>query len=146
LRKEQAAIDADRDTTVATQRRLLTAREEAMASLASFRTEEDVSLRRELLEASTELAALKERLRKPSDSVDRIAGLAPVACIVMSLLIKNSGAVIAPGGVIATLVPEDETLLAEVRLPIADVGFVRQGAPARLNLAGGSGGFSTIEA
>jgi len=139
LRKEQAAIDADRDTTVATQQRLLTAREEAIASLATFRTEEDVSLRRELLEASTELAALKERLRKPSDSVERMAVRAPVAGIVMSLLVKNSGAVIAPGGVIATLVPE-------VRLPIADVGFVRQGAPARLNLAGGSGGFSTIEA
>ena len=146
LRKEQAAIDADRDTTVATQQRLATAREEAVASLATFRTEEDVALRRELLEASTELAALKERLRKPSDSVERMAVRAPVAGVVMSLLVKNSGAVIAPGGVVATLVPEDETLLAEVGLPFADVGFVRQGAPARLNLAGGSGGFSTIEA
>jgi multidrug efflux pump subunit AcrA (membrane-fusion protein) len=33
-----------------------------------------------------------------------------------------------------------------VRLPISDVGFVRQYAPARLTLAGGSGGFSTLDA
>jgi adhesin transport system membrane fusion protein len=146
LRKEQAAIDADRDSTLAAQQRLATAREESIAALAAFRSEEDVLLRRELLESSTELGALRERLRKPSDSVERMAVRAPVAGTVMSLLVKNSGAVVAPGGVVATLVPEDETLVAEVRLPIADVGFVREGAPARVNLAGGSGGFSTIDA
>lgn len=103
-------------------------------------------LRKELLEANTELSSLKEWLRKPTDSVDRTLVRAPVAGYVMSLMVKNSGAVIAPGGVVATIVPEDETLLAEVRLPIADVGFVTLNAPARITLAGGSGGFSTIEA
>jgi adhesin transport system membrane fusion protein len=146
LRKEQAAIDAERDSTLASQARMGTARDEAVAALAAFRSEEDVTLRRELLEANTDLGALKERLRKPSDSVERAVVRAPVAGTVMSLTIKNSGAVIAPGGVIATIVPEDESLLAELKLPIADVGFVRVGAPARITLAGGSGGFSTIDA
>lgn len=146
LRKEQAAIDAERDSTLASQARMVTSRDEAVAALAAFRSEEDVTLRRELLEANTELSALKERLRKPSDSFERTVVRAPVAGNVMSLMIKNSGAVIAPGGVIATIVPENESLLAEVRLPIADVGFVRIGAPARLTLSGGSGGFSTIDA
>jgi adhesin transport system membrane fusion protein len=139
LRKEQAAIDADRDTTVATQQCLATAREEAAAALATFRTEEDVALRRELLDASTELPALRERLRKPSDSVERMAVRAPVAGVVMSLLVKNSGAVVAPGGVIATLVPEDETLLAEVRVDLTTQGATRDARQARPGGPHGSG-------
>lgn len=146
LRKEQTGTNAERDTTVATLQRIITSREEAVSALAAFRSEEDVSLRKDLLEANTELSSLKERLRKPTDSVDRALVRAPVAGYVMSLMIKNNGAVISPGGVVATIVPENEVLLAEVRLPIADVGFVGLDAPARITLAGGSGGFSTIQA
>jgi adhesin transport system membrane fusion protein len=63
----------------------------------------------------------------------------------MTLFVKNAGAVIAPGGLLATLVPEGEALLVESKLPIAEIGFIRLGSPARLSLAGGTGGFSTID-
>ncbi len=146
LLKEQSQIDSDRNTTVATQQRSATALQEEIASLASFRKEEEVGLRKELLDANTEWNSLKERLRKPSDSFDRTQVRAPVAGSVMTLYFKNRGAVVPPGGTIATLVPEGEALLVEAKLPIGDVGFVRPGAPARLSLPTGASGFSTIDA
>lgn len=146
LLKEQSQIDSDRNTTVATQQRSATALQEEIASLASFRKEEEVGLRKELLDANTEWNSLKERLRKPSDSFDRTQVRAPVAGSVMTLYFKNRGAVVPPGGTIATLVPEGEALLVEAKLPIGDVGFVRLGAPARLSLPTGASGFSTIDA
>jgi adhesin transport system membrane fusion protein len=145
LLSQQAQIDADRDTTVVTQRRATRALEEATAALAAFRSEEDVALRKELMETRAELSAIRERLKKPTDSVERTLVRAPASGTVMTLFVKNAGAVLAPGGVIATIVPEGDSLLIESRLPIAEVGFVRQGSPARLTLAGGTGGFSTVE-
>ncbi len=146
LRKEQAQIDSDRNSTIANERRAGTALDEETAALSAFRHEEDVGLRKELLDASTELASLKERLRKPSDSKDRTLVRSPVAGTVMMLYFKNKGAVVAPGGTIATLVPEGEALLIEAKLPISEIGYIWVGAPARLSIASGGNGFSTISA
>jgi adhesin transport system membrane fusion protein len=145
LLSQQAQIDADRDTTVVSLRRASRALEEATAALAAFRSEEDVTLRKELFDTRSELASIRERLRKPTDSVDRTLIRAPASGTVMTLFVKNAGAVIAPGGLLATLVPEGEALLVESKLPIAEIGFIRLGSPARLSLAGGTGGFSTID-
>jgi adhesin transport system membrane fusion protein len=47
---------------------------------------------------------------------------------------------------LATLVPEGEVLQIEARLPIGEVGYVSIGSPARLSIAAGGSGFSTIAA
>lgn len=146
LRKEQAQIDGDRNATVATLQRAQTGLAEANSAFAAFRSEEEVNLRRDLLEATTELNSLTERLKKPSDSRDRTTVRAPVAGTIMTVFLRNKGAVVAPGGTIATLVPADDSLLVDARLPIGEVGFVRVGAPARLSMASGTSGFSTIDA
>ena len=146
LKKEQAQIDADRLGTIANERKASQALEEAMSALAAYRNDEDVNLRKELQEASSELASLRERVRKPSDSQDRTVVRSPVAGSIMTLYFKNKGAVVAPGGTLATLVPEGEALLVEAKLPISEVGYVRVGSIARLSIASGGNGFSTIAA
>jgi membrane fusion protein, adhesin transport system len=146
LHKEQAQIYSDRDGTIATQRRAAEALEEARATLATFRREEEVNLRKELQDASTELASLRERLRKPSDSYERTLVRSPVAGSIMTLYFKNRGAVVSPGGVIATLVPEGEALLIEAKLPISEVGYVHLGERARLSVSASGSGFSTVDA
>jgi len=146
LLKEQAQIDSDRDGTIATQRRAAEALEEARATLATFRREEEVNLRKELQDASTELASLRERLRKPSDSYERTLVRSPVAGSIMTLYFKNRGAVVSPGGVIATLVPQGEALLIEAKLPISEVGYVHLGERARLSVSASGSGFSTVDA
>jgi adhesin transport system membrane fusion protein len=146
LKKEQAQIDSDRMSTIANERKATQALAEAVAALAAYRNEEDVNLRKELQESSSELASLRERLRKPNDSQERTVVRSPVAGSIMTLYFKNKGAVVAPGGVIATLVPEGEALQIEAKLPISEVGYVRLGSVARLSIASGGNGFSTISA
>jgi adhesin transport system membrane fusion protein len=146
LLKEQAQTDAELKSTVASERRAEKALEEEISALNAFRHEEDVALRKDLLETTTELASIRERLRKPSDSNVRTLVRTPVAGTILTLYFKNKGAVVSPGGTIATLVPEGDALLIEAKLPISEVGYVMIGAPARLSIASGGSGFSTIAA
>ncbi|MFM1906709.1 MAG: hypothetical protein RLZZ591_386 [Pseudomonadota bacterium] len=146
LKKEQAQIDADRDSTTAMLERARTSLTEATSALAAFRSDEEVNLRKDLQETTTELNSLNERMKKPTDSKDRTAVRAPVAGTVMTVYFKNRGGVVSPGGTLATLVPEGEALLVEARLPISEVGYVKTGAPARLSIAAGGSGFSSVDA
>jgi HlyD family secretion protein len=54
---------------------------------------------------------------------------------VKDLATHSPGAVLAPGTVLMTLVPEGEALVAEVWLANHDAGFVAAGQPAKLKLA-----------
>lgn len=146
LQKEQAQIDGDLQSTVASEQRSQTALTEAIAAKAAFQSDEEVTLRKELQEAGAERVSLRERLRKPSDSNERTTVRSPVAGNVMTLYFKNQGAVVPPGGTLATLVPQGETLLIEARLPIGEVGYVSIGSPARLSISAGGGGYSTVAA
>jgi adhesin transport system membrane fusion protein len=146
LKREQEQIISDRDAAISTEVRATRQLEEEQASLQAFKSEEESNLRKSLQEANTELTSLKERFRKPSDSQDRTTVRAPVAGTIQALYFKNKGAVVAPGGMIATLVPEGEALLIDARLPIGEVGYVQLNSPARLSLSSGASGFSTIQA
>ena len=146
LKRDQEQITSDRDAAISTEVRATRQLEEEQASLQAFKSEEESNLRKSLQETNTELTSLKERFRKPSDSQDRTTVRAPVAGTIQALYFKNKGAVVSPGGMIATLVPEGEALLVDARLPIGDVGYVQIDAPARLSLSSGASGFSTIQA
>lgn len=146
LKKEQAALEADISTAGMSRTRAEGAIAEAQAELLAFRHTEEESLRKELEAADTELASLRERLKKPSDSQDRTHVRAPATGTVMQLFVKNKGAVVTQGGTVATLVPEGEALVVEAKLPITDVGFVKVGQPARLTVSSGSRSFAPIGA
>ena len=146
LKREQEQIISDRDAAISTEVRATRQLEEEQASLQAFKSEEESNWRKALQEANSELTSLKERFRKPSDSQDRTLIRAPVSGTIQVLYFKNKGAVVAPGGMIATLVPEGEALMVDARLPIGDVGFVQKNSAARLTLSSGASGFSTIRA
>jgi hemolysin D len=60
---------------------------------------------------------------------------APQAGIVKDLATHTAGTVVQPGTIMLTLVPQDESLRAEVWVTNEDVGFVRAGQPVKLKLA-----------
>lgn len=60
---------------------------------------------------------------------------APQAGIVKDLATHTAGTVVQPGTIMLTLVPQDESLRAEVWVSNEDVGFVRPGQPVKLKLA-----------
>ena len=60
---------------------------------------------------------------------------APQDGVVKDLATHTIGTVVQPGTVVLTLVPQEETLRAEVWVTNEDIGFVRQGQPVKLKFA-----------
>jgi HlyD family secretion protein len=92
-------------------------------------------LRTERIEADRERSRLEQELEKLRHRQGLAELRAPAAGVVKDLATHTAGAVLAPGAVLMTLVPEDEPLLAEVWLQNQDAGFVRAGQTAKLKLA-----------
>jgi len=92
-------------------------------------------LQGERVEAGSQLARLEQELEKLSHR-QRLAELrAPADGVVKDLATQTPGAVLAPGTVLMTMVPDGEALVAEVWLANHDAGFVAGGQSAKLKLA-----------
>ena len=98
---------------------------------ASYRAQ----LQSERVEAETQLARLDQEIEKLAHRQQLAELRAPAAGIVKDLATHTAGAVLAPGTVLMTLVPEGEALVAEVWLANQDAGFVANGQSAKLKLA-----------
>jgi adhesin transport system membrane fusion protein len=62
----------------------------------------------------------------------------------MTLQVVTEGGVVQPGGTLMTLVPANEPLLVEARLPVGDIGVVRVGQEARIQRLLRGAGFQPI--
>ena len=92
-------------------------------------------LQGERVETETQLVRLEQELEKLGHR-QRLAELrAPADGVVKDLATHTPGAVLAPGTVLMTLVPEGEALVAEVWLANQDAGFVSGGQSAKLKVA-----------
>lgn len=89
----------------------------------------------QLGKAKKELAEKDQRMLKYSDSVSRNDVRTPVAGEVKVIYFKTKGGVVPPGGVVMEVVPSGEKLVVEVKLPVADIGYVEIGQTANLRLA-----------
>ena len=93
-------------------------------------------------ELQKELAAVRERVSQLGPALDKTRYKsnamdlrAPQAGIIKDIATTTVGAVVQPGTVLMTLVPQDEALFADVEIKNEDVGFVRVGQRARIKLA-----------
>ena len=86
-----------------------------------------------------EAVAAINRLEQQSGKLDYQQGLlelrAPQGGVVKELATTTLGAVVQPGTVILSLVPQNEPLLAEVSIENKDIGFVHEGQAVRVKLA-----------
>ena len=103
--------------------------------IAQFNAAYRAQLQGERVDAEAQLARLAQELEKLSHR-QRLAELrAPADGVVKDLATQTPGAVLAPGAVLMTLVPEGEALVAEVWLANQDAGFVAGGQSAKLKFA-----------
>jgi hemolysin D len=95
--------------------------------------------RRELHNERAEAHAQHDRLKQDWDKQQHRHALlelrAPQAGIVKDLATHTPGAVLAPGAIVLTLVPQGEPLIGEVWVNNADAGFVRAGQRAKIKVA-----------
>lgn len=115
------------------------------SELESIRSSELEELEKELAETNMELEELSDQRLKLTDTQQRLVVAAPSAGTVLNLSVLGPGAVVRPGGTLMNLVPVDDPLLVETRLPVGDVGLVKIGQRARLELMSGTArGFMPI--
>jgi hemolysin D len=112
----------------------------ALVELGERRVAQVVSAyRRELTAERAELTAQRERLEQDMAKLAHRAGLlelrSPASGRIKDLATHTPGTVVAPGTVLATIVPDEEPLEAEVWISNLDSGLVRPGSRVRLKVA-----------
>lgn len=135
LLKEAATIEGRMTESLATTHRLVASRTEAEARLSGIRHAYDTEVREALEEKRRSLEEFSSRLRKYSDSLRRTTLRAPVDGVVKTLYITTVGGVVKAGATVVDLVPADDRLVIEARLPTQDVGYVHPGQTAMVKLA-----------
>ena len=92
-------------------------------------------LQAERVEVATQLEKAAQELARHEHRQRLLELRAPAEGTVKDLATHTIGTVTAPGTILMTLVPHDETLLAEVWVGNQDVGFVRPGQAVKVKLA-----------
>lgn len=85
-------------------------------------------------QAATDLAALGARVRSGEERVFDTVIRSPLHGLVQTIPTTLNGAVIAPGGTIAEIVPIDGKAKFKARLSPRDIGFVSVGQHARVKI------------
>ncbi|HUK05810.1 MAG TPA: HlyD family type I secretion periplasmic adaptor subunit [Burkholderiales bacterium] len=135
--RSRERMDAEQDLRAQEQRveAARAAAEQGERRIAQLAAAYRAQLQAERAEAETQLARLEQELEK-LEHRRRLAELrAPADGVVKDLATQTPGAVLAPGTVLMTLVPDGEALVAEVWLANQDAGFVAAGQSAKLKLA-----------
>jgi len=123
LQAQAAAVSGAQAAIVVSERRI--------AQLTSIHNRE---LNNERLEALAQLERLNEDLAKQAHRSEQLELRAPAAGVVKDLATQSNGTVVAPGTILATIVPSGEPLEAEVWVENLDAGQVQPGTKARLKI------------
>ena len=105
---------------------------EAQAGLARSKAKAEEELAEERSRVTQERDELVFEAQKQRDRFDRLFVRAPVGGHIKALGLKGAGSVLAPGDVVAEIVPANSELVAEVRISPRDIGHVELGDQAEI--------------
>ena len=88
----------------------------------------------ELSQYRKEKEELNKRIQKYSDSLNRTVLKSPVSGTVKLISVNSKGAIVAPGVTVVEIVPENEKLIIEAKLPLSEIGYVKKILKQRLDL------------
>ncbi len=108
---------------------------EAQVQLAGIQSRFNEEARTALEDARRQFEERTQRLLKFEDSVRRTVLRSPVDGVVKTLNVATLGGVLRPGLTVAEIVPGQDRLVIEARLPTQDIGYVRAGQKTIVKLA-----------
>ena len=108
--------------------------QEASITLAEMRAKMKLDIYEQLAKVTSEKAELQSVLRRESSEVERLQVLSPVDGIVKSFNVRVVGGVVAPGSVVAEVVPVGEQMMAFTRVAPKDIGNVTLGQKVELKV------------
>ncbi len=94
----------------------------------------DEQLNQELSALKKEKEELNKRIQKYSDSLNRTVLKSPVTGIVKLISVNSKGAIVAPGVTVVEIVPDNEKLIVEAKLPLSEIGYISSGLDAKIRL------------
>eukprot|EP00873_Tetraselmis_striata_P011231 jgi/Tetstr1/431495/TSEL_002147.t1 len=103
---------------------------EAQAGLAKARADVLQQVAEQKSKIGEERAELHEQLAGLQDRADRLVVRAPVGGLVKSIEQSGTGSVVKPGDLVAEIVPLEEDLVAEVKVEPKDIGHIKEGDAA----------------
>lgn len=77
---------------------------------------------------------LQEKLKADIDQVQRADLYAPVTGLVNKIHVNTVGGVVAPGAILAEIIPLEDSLIVEARMQTKDRGLVWNGLPASVKI------------
>lgn len=135
LLREQSNLRSRIDEDGIAVRRGELAIEEARSQINGIRHAHEQEVKEQLAAALRESAEFQQRSRRLSDSQSRTVLRSPVDGFVKTLHVVTQGGVIQPGKTVVDIVPADDRLIVEGRLPVYEVGHVTVGQAARISLS-----------
>lgn len=138
LQRAEAATEGTLGQIAAQQAVLGAQLAETEARLTQIGWEAQAETARELRAAEAQVAELEEQRRALAADLAATVLAAPIAGHVHELAVHTVGGVVAPGQVMARLVPDDAELVAELAVEPTQIDRVRADAPVRLRLLAGN--------
>ena len=134
--KQRDALEKSKDldaqhATVAAGASTIEAQKKRIAQIQSGTASE---LQKELADIRAKIEQLRPNLEKTTYREGLMELKAPQAGTVKDLATTTQGAVVQPGSVVLTLVPEGEKLFADVAIKNEDIGFIQVGQKAMVKL------------
>ncbi|MBF0258673.1 MAG: HlyD family type I secretion periplasmic adaptor subunit [Desulfamplus sp.] len=139
LLKQLADLKGQQRIDQASLKKISASIKEAESRLALVRNTFIEEAQNELREVQRTAQIIYERLNKNQDSLRRTVLRSPVDGTVKSLFFVTIGGIVPPGGAVAEIVPSDDRLIIEARLPIGDIGYVHAGQQVNIRLASSDG-------
>lgn len=135
LLKEESELTGKIETDRATLPRARAAQEAARSQLRAVISGFKEEAQKELNDVRRTARELVQRMRKYQDNLRRTVLRSPVDGIVKTLYVFTEGGVIQPASTVLDVVPGDDRLVIEAKLATQDIGYVRIGQNAQVQLA-----------
>jgi adhesin transport system membrane fusion protein len=135
LVRQQQTLKGQLDADQAAVPRIEASLKEARERLGSAKENFIEQARTDLAEARQQFEELSSRMLKFQSAQDRTVLRAPVEGVVKTIAVATEGGVIQPGQTVLEIVPIEDRLVVEAKLPVQDIGYVRAGQSARVTLA-----------
>ncbi|MGV3279179.1 HlyD family type I secretion periplasmic adaptor subunit [Rickettsiales bacterium LUAb2] len=108
--------------------------DEAIARIAQAKTEYIVDVQTQLSQVLVDIEKLKEQISVGIDKVLRTDIVSPVDGLVKQLNFHTVGGIVAPGQVVAEIIPTDDKLIVDGRISPQDRGRVWVGEKANIRI------------
>ena len=89
----------------------------------------------ELSKVQTDLSELHEKTQWLTDTVERTVITAPESGMVLGMTVHTIGAVIAPGGHLLDIVPQQQELIVEVQISPTDIDRIKVGQKTEIRFS-----------